>query len=80
MKVLIVHTLYTDDATMGTIIGRLVEHSYPFHFTGEYLYSNSPWDNFLKEYCGDLTAPITTDAETWAGECFGFDTFDTDNQ
>lgn len=79
-RVLKVYTLYTDEATMRLIISRLVEHSFSFSYTGEFLYSNTPWTSFLQAFCNDITAPITTDCERWSDGCLSFEGEDTDEQ
>lgn len=79
-KVLKVYTLYTDEETMAQIITRLVKNSVPFHSTGEYLYSNTPWDNFLLAHCKDLTAPIALDCERWSEGCLNFEGRELDEE
>lgn len=46
-----VYTLYGDVEALKMVIERLVENSFAFHYTGEFLYDNAPWDEFINKCC-----------------------------
>ncbi len=61
-----VYTLYGDVEALKMVIGRLVENSFAFHYTGEFLYDNAPWDEFIEKCCGDIKGRLVTRTEEWA--------------
>ena len=68
-KILTVYTLYGDKRDISTVISRLVENDFKFHFTGEYLYDSTPWDSFLETYCQDIKDNLTCYTEQWSERC-----------
>ncbi len=68
-----VYTLYCDEETVKTIVSRLIEHSFSFNYTGEFLYSNTPWDDFIKEFCQDVAHMVVLDKESWSDNSLGFE-------
>lgn len=60
-----VYTLYGDVEALGMVIDRLVENSFAFHYTGEFLYSNAPWDEFIEKCCSDIKDRLVTRKEEW---------------
>lgn len=71
-KTLKVHVLYGDHKAIATVISRLVEHEFSFNYSGEYLYSSTPWDAFIDEYCQDIKAQLNPCVENWADSCLQF--------
>lgn len=63
-----VYTLYGDVEALGIVIRRLVENSFAFHFTGEFLYDYTPWDDFITAYCADLHDRLVTRTELWGDQ------------
>ena len=61
-----VYTLYGDVEALKIAIERLVENSFAFHYTGEFLYGNAPWDEFIEKCCGDIKGRLVTRTEEWA--------------
>lgn len=47
-KTLKVHVLYGDKEALSTVISRLAENDFLINYSGEYLYSSSPWDGSLR--------------------------------
>lgn len=81
-KTLKVHVLYGDHNAIATVISRLVEHEFSFNYSGEYLYSSTPWDAFIDEYCQDIKAQLNPCVENWADSCLlsGFQGKDSDTE
>lgn len=61
-----VYTLYGDVEALKIVIERLVENSFAFHYTGEFLYDNAPWDEFIEKCCDDIKDRLVTRTEEWA--------------
>lgn len=68
-----VYTLYGDAEALEMVIGRLVENSFAFHYTGEFLYGNAPWDEFIGRCCGDIKDRLVARIEEWADLDEAFD-------
>lgn len=68
-KTLKVHVLYGDSNAITTVISRLVEHEFTFNYSGEYLYSSTPWDNFIDTYCQDIKDKLNPCVENWSETC-----------
>ena len=66
MATRLVYTLYGDVEALKMAIERLVENSFAFHYTGEFLYDNAPWDEFIVKFCGDIKDRLVTRTEEWA--------------
>lgn len=61
-----VYTLYGEVEALKMVIERLVENSFAFHYTGEFLYDNAPWDEFINKCCCDIKGRLVTRIEEWA--------------
>lgn len=72
-KTLTVHTLYGDDEALQIVLKRLIEHSYAFHYTGEFLYDNRPWDKFIDHHCQDIKDRLHAYTEHWADTTLSFE-------
>ena len=72
-KTLTVYTLYADVECTKKIIDRLVAHDIAFSYTGEFIYGNSPWEDFIEAYCQDIKDRITTETEHWSDSCLNYD-------
>lgn len=68
-KTLTVHVLYGDKKDLTTVISRLVENDFLVHYSGEYLYSSTPWDWFLETYCQDIKERLHPCIEKWSESC-----------
>ena len=68
-KTLSVHVLYGDKADLLTVISRLAENDFSFNYSGEYLYSSTPWDLFLETYCQDIKDRLHPCVENWSESC-----------
>ncbi len=68
-KTLTVHVLYGDKKDLTTVISRLVENDFLVHYSGEYLYSSTPWDWFLETYCQDIKERLHSCIEKWSESC-----------
>lgn len=81
-KTLKVYILYGDKKTLSTVISRMAEHDFSINYSGEYLYSSSPWDWFIEEYCQDIKADLRPCVENWADSCLlsGYDGTESDSE
>lgn len=81
-KTLKVHVLYGDKETLSTVISRLAEHDFLINYSGEYLYSSSPWDWFIETYCQDIKDKLKPCVENWADVCLlsGYDGTESDTE
>lgn len=77
-KTLIVHVLYGDEDALREVMKRCVEDSISFHYTGEFLYSNTDWAPFLRLSCPDLIDRVRVCVERWADICMGFEGSEND--
>ena len=68
-KTLSVHVLYGDKKDLLTVISRLAENDFSFKYSGEYLYSPTPWDWFLENYCQDIKDRLHPCVESWSESC-----------
>lgn len=81
-KTLKVHVLYGDKEALSTVINRLAENDFLINYSGEYLYSSSPWDSFIDNYCQDIKDKLNPCVENWADSCLlsGFQGKDSDTE
>lgn len=79
-KTLTVHTLYGDDEALQIVLKRLIEHSYAFHYTGEFLYDNMPWDEFIDLHCQDIKDRLHAYTEHWADTALHFECTESDTE
>lgn len=79
-KTLKVHVLYGDKEALSTVISRLAENDFLINYSGEYLYSSSPWDWFIETYCQDIKDRLRPSVENWADNCLlsGFEGTESD--
>lgn len=68
-KTLKVHVLYGDKEAISTVISRMVEHDILINYSGEYLYSSTPWDYFIETHCQDIKDRLKPCVENWAERC-----------
>ena len=81
-KTLKVHVLYGDKEALSTVISRLAENDFLISYSGEYLYSSSPWDWFIETYCQDIKDRLRPSVENWADNCLlsGFEGTESDSE
>lgn len=79
-KTLTVYTLYGDDEALQIVLKRLIENSFAFHYTGEFLYDNTPWDEFIDTHCQDIKDRLHAYEEHWADNCLGFEFTESDTE
>lgn len=79
-KTLTVYTLYGDEEALQIVLKRLIEHSYAFHYTGEFLYDNMPWDEFIDQHCQDIKDRLHAYAEHWADITLHFESTESDTE
>lgn len=72
-KALTVYVLYGDEEALLEVMKRCMADSISFHYTGEFLYSSSTWEPFLKHSCQDLAGRIRTCVEYWGVGFMGFE-------
>ena len=65
-----VYTLYGDVEALETVVRRLMECGFHFHYTGEFLYDSEPWDSFVDAHCGDIRDRLAAREECWIDEEF----------
>lgn len=71
----IVYVIYgKDEETLRAVMDRLIEKGITFSFSGEYIYGNTPWDDFISEHCSDLEDRLDLSTEHWADNCLGYET------
>lgn len=79
-KTLTVYTLYGDEEALQLVLKRLIENSYSFHYTGEFLYDSTPWDDFLDFHCRDIRHRLNTHVEHWSDTCLNFDCSESETE
>lgn len=68
-KTLEVHVLYGSKKALSTVISRLAEHDFLINYSGEYLYSSTPWNWFIDTYCQDIKDQLKPCVENWHECC-----------
>ncbi len=79
-KTLTVYTMYGDEEALQIALKRLIEHSFSFHYTGEFLYNSTPWNEFIDTYCQDIKDRLHPYEERWADICLNFEYTESDTE
>ena len=65
--------IYGSEDDLRIVMARLYEHGVTFSFSGEYIYGNSSWEDFIGEYCSDIADRLRLETEHWADLCFNYE-------
>lgn len=72
-KTLTVYTLYGDEEALREVMKRCIADSVSFHYTGEFLYSDTDWAPFLRDCCPELIGRVRACVERWSDSFLGFE-------